>query len=168
MVVRVVIRIGRRRILPASTRASSRGICSFSWLTVSTSRMPLLTAIPMSMRKPIMDTMFRLLPVTNSSRKEPIREKGIQVMTIREKRGDSNCMAITRKTRKIPARIELKIAVRFSPRISSIRELDRTTSPGNSISAALRVISLVTSPFIPSAAVAETVFWILPPVFWII
>ena len=36
MVVRVVIRIGRRRVVPASTSASPRGMVCRSWLVPST------------------------------------------------------------------------------------------------------------------------------------
>ncbi len=80
-----------------------------------------------------MDIMFMLVLVMKSRRKDPIRENGIQVITIRENLGDSNCMAMTRNTRNIPARMAIKIEVRFSVRISSTKEEERATPCGKSI-----------------------------------
>ena len=49
-----------------------------------------------------MDTILMGLSAMNSSPKEPIRANGIVVMIISENFGDSNWIAITTNTRKIP------------------------------------------------------------------
>ena len=118
-VVPVVIMIGRIRIAPASTRALSRGISRRSWLTVSTYRIPLFTTVPTNIRKPSMDTILIGLSAINSSPKEPIRANGIVVMIISENFGDSNWIAITTNTRKIPVISALPRAVISSIMLSS-------------------------------------------------
>ena len=116
MVVRVVIRIGRSLVLALSMRASSsdRPSSLIRALTPSTYRIPLFTTIPTSIMIPIRDVMVSDCPDRNSNPKEPIRLNGILSMTIREYFGDSNCMAITRKTRKMAAAMALPRAVKFS------------------------------------------------------
>ena len=94
-VVREVIRIGRILVVPALSSASSNGIVCRYRLVESTNRMPLFTTMPISIRKPIMDTMLNVTLEAASIRKDPIRLKGIQIITIKENFGDSNCMAIT-------------------------------------------------------------------------
>ena len=51
------------------------------------------------MRKPKREVMLMENPVMERMSSEPMKLKGTQTMTIREKRGDSNCMAMTMKTR---------------------------------------------------------------------
>ena len=106
MVVRVVIRIGRRRMAPASISASSSGISCLSWLTVSTYNIPLFTTIPASIKNPIKETILMVIPAIYSRKTEPTRLKGIHIITMKEKRGDSNCMAITRKTRNTAIKMD--------------------------------------------------------------
>ena len=119
-VVRVVMRMGLIRMAPASTSASISGTLTSIWFTVSTYRMPLLTTVPTSIRKPSMDTMLMGLPVRYRRPKEPIRLKGMVTMTIREYLGDSNCMPITMNIRNTPVTRAPPRVPSSSPIISSM------------------------------------------------
>ena len=81
------------------------GLLARYWLVVSTNRMPLLTTIPTSMRKPMREGILSVTPDRNISPNEPTRLNGIQIITMSENRGDSNCIAITRKTSSTAAAI---------------------------------------------------------------
>ena len=141
IVVRVVIRIGRSLVLALSISASSRAISVLSRFTPSTYRIPLFTTMPASIRTPIREIILNEDPDRNRSPKDPIRLNGMLSITISEYRGDSNCIAITKNTRKIAA-------ARASPRerndsfiISSIVLTDISTESGKSSSSASRSIS---------------------------
>ena len=67
MAVAEVSRIGRKRISPARSMASSSGTpCSRSWLVKSTSRIEFLISMPMSAMKPMLAVKEMLLPVKSS------------------------------------------------------------------------------------------------------
>ena len=59
----------------------------------------MFTTVPIRTRKPKIEVMLMVVPVNFKSPKEPTRLKGIVVMTIKENFGDSNCAAITTKTK---------------------------------------------------------------------
>ena len=61
--------------------------------------MPELTTVPISMTKPIREYMLIFESASHRRPKEPIRLKGMVVITIREYLGDSNWAAITTNTR---------------------------------------------------------------------
>lgn len=96
-VVSVVIRIGRIRVAPASIRAVSRFMVPRYWFAVSTNKIPLFTTVPISIRKPMRETMLMEQSVSHNSPNAPIRLNGIVVMTIPENLIDSNWAAITTK-----------------------------------------------------------------------
>ena len=96
-VVSVVIKIGRIRVAPASIRAVSRSIVPRYWFAVSTNKIPLFTTVPISIRKPIRETMLMEQSVSHNSPNAPIRLNGMVVMTIPENLIDSNWAAITTK-----------------------------------------------------------------------
>ena len=97
MVVAVVIRIGRMRRRPASTRASSRDIPSErSMFTASIRTMAFLTTIPASITAPIIPTTLTEWPVSTSARTAPMIPSGTVNMTTNGCRRDSNSQAITR------------------------------------------------------------------------
>ena len=50
----------------------------------------MFTTVPTNIRKPSMETMLMGLPARYKRPKEPIRLKGMVVITIRENLGDSN------------------------------------------------------------------------------
>ena len=100
IVVRLVIRIGRSLVAPASIKAVFKSMVSRYWFTVSTYRMPLFTTVPTRIRKPRIEVMLMVTPVSFRRPKEPIRLKGIVVITMKENFGDSNWAAMTTKTRK--------------------------------------------------------------------
>ena len=83
-VVIVVIRIGLIRVAPASISALSSSISPRFWFAASTNRMPLFTTVPESIRKPIRETMLIFRFRSHRSPKEPIRLKGIVVITMTE------------------------------------------------------------------------------------
>ena len=131
IVVSVVIRIGRRRIQPLSISASFSGIVSFSWFVVSTYKIPLFTTIPTNIRIPIKEVIFNVEFVINSRKKEPIKLNGILNITIKEKLGDSNCIAITKKIKNTAVAIAVPIAVNSSIIISFIIFSVSATPSGN-------------------------------------
>ena len=61
--------------------------------------MALLTTMPSSITRPRREVMFTEEPVTASPRKEPTMAKGMEMSTTMGKRRDSNCTAITAKTK---------------------------------------------------------------------
>ncbi len=64
MAVRLVMRIGRNRIRPATSKASCSGRPSWrSWPMYSISRMPFLTSKPMSRMAPMNDETLSGVPV---------------------------------------------------------------------------------------------------------
>ena len=87
IVVRVVIRIGRSLVAPASISAVCISISRLYWFTVSTYRIPLFTTVPTNIRNPSRDVMLMVTPVSFSSPKEPTRLKGMVVMTMKENFG---------------------------------------------------------------------------------
>ena len=94
--------------------------------------------------------MLRVDPVIKSSPKEPISAKGILIITISENRGDSNCIAITRKIRNTATKIAVIIALNSSILMSSIMLDARETPLGSTIwliasSAASCAVNLVSS-----------------------
>ena len=132
MVVSVVMQIGRTRIAPASTSASSNGISIRSWFTVSTYKIPLFTTVPTSIRKPSMEFILIGQSARNRNPKEPIKLNGIVAITIRENFGDSNWIAMTMKIRKIAVTSAIPNAESSSP-IDSSRLLVAISTPyGNS------------------------------------
>ena len=134
IVVNVVIRIGRRRVLPEATSASSVDIpSSRSIFAESTNRIPLFTTIPINIRNPIRDTILMVLCVMNNSRKDPISAKGIHIMTMKENLGDSNCIAITRNTRNVATRIACNNACNSSFIIPVIILSAGVTESGNTV-----------------------------------
>ena len=76
-----------------------------------------------------------LEPVKNNNKKEPIRENGIQVITISENLGDSNCIAITKNTRNTAVKIDFKIDINSSYIISVCILFAGVTPSGKSMSA---------------------------------
>ncbi len=92
-----VIRIGRRRILHASTVASSRGR---PWLrkifVKSTMRMLLETTMPVIMIVPINDMMLSVLPVRRRISTTPARPGGIAIRMIKGSMNELNCAISTR------------------------------------------------------------------------
>ena len=52
------------------------------------------------MMRPMRLVIEMVMPVSSSAKNAPVIEKGTESMTTREKRIDSNCMAMTTKTRK--------------------------------------------------------------------
>ena len=64
---------------------------------VSTNKIPLFTTVPISIRKPMRETMLMEQSVSHNSPNAPIRLNGIVVMTIPENLIDSNWAAITTK-----------------------------------------------------------------------
>ena len=138
------MRMGRRRVWPLAISASSADIpASRRVLAVSTSRMALLTTMPSSMRKPSKETSDNSALPIRRARKEPIRAKGTQSMTSREKRTDSNCMAMTRKTRKRAMRIERNISFSSSlVMFSTVLETTLTDWGNSAVSAMSSTASL--------------------------
>ena len=119
-VVRVVIRIGLRRVAPASTRAVFKSISLRYWFTVSTYRIPLLTTVPTSIRNPSRDVMLMALSASHKRPKAPMRQNGMVVITMIENLGDSNWAAMTTNTRKIARAMAWNRAVNSSVMDSSI------------------------------------------------
>ena len=110
MVVKVVIRMGRILVAPASINAVSRFIVFRYWFTVSTYRIPALTTVPTSIRNPTKEIILMAESASHSIPKEPIKLNGIVIITIRENFSDSNCIAITTKIRKMAVAIAPKMA----------------------------------------------------------
>ena len=93
-----VIRSGRRRFKPASTRASrfDRPSSRRRWLTASIKTIALLTTMPASITAPIKATTLTVLDVKASAATTPIAASGRVKMMTKGCRNDSNCEAITR------------------------------------------------------------------------
>ena len=94
--------------------------------------MPLFTAIPTSIRKPIRPTMLMGRPLRNTRPMEPIRLSGIHIITMMDSRGESNWMAMTRNTRKMPAAMAVAMLSRPSAVLSSIMPTPKDTPWGRS------------------------------------
>ena len=83
MAVAEVSRMGRKRISPACSMASSSGTpCSRSWLVKSTSRMEFLISMPTSATKPIEATKEMSLPESSSMSRPPNTPSGTTVSTM--------------------------------------------------------------------------------------
>ena len=59
-----------------------------------------MITVPTSIKNPIKDGILIVTPDNSIKPNEPIRENGIQIITMIENLHDSNCMAMTIKTRK--------------------------------------------------------------------
>ena len=94
--------------------------------------MPLFTAMPTSIRKPIRPTMLMGRPLRNTRPMEPIRLSGIHIITMMDSRGESNWMAMTRNTRKMPAAMAVAMLSRPSAVLSSIMPTPKDTPWGRS------------------------------------
>ena len=101
-----------------------------------------MTTIPPSIRKPIIDGMLILQPATKRLRNEPISANGIQNMTIREKMGDSNCMAMTINTSRMPVRVAISSEVSSSIWDSILADWVSSTPAGNSRAATCALTSV--------------------------
>mgnify|MGYP002508234381 CR=1 FL=1 len=55
--------------------------------------------------------MLKVDPVIYKRPKEPINAKGMLIITISENRGDSNCIAITRKIRNTATKIAMAMII---------------------------------------------------------
>ena len=97
IVVRVVIRIGRSRISPAATMASTFAIPSRrSRLMQSTSTMAFLTTMPASMTTPMSTMTLIVDPESRSAQTTPIAPSGIVKRIRNGCISDSNWLAITK------------------------------------------------------------------------
>jgi hypothetical protein len=97
MVVSLVIRMGRRRILPASMMASRFDRPrSRAWLTASISTIDWLTTIPASMMSPMYATTLTVVPVIHNAQTAPMIASGMVSRITKGCIRDSNCDAITR------------------------------------------------------------------------
>ncbi len=97
MVVAAVIRIGRSRSRPARRIASSRSKPDLrSWLTWSSSTMPLLTTMPIRISRPIWAIRLKRVPVAASIQAAPGRAKGIENRIAKGWASDSKSEAMTR------------------------------------------------------------------------
>ena len=67
----------------------------------------MFTTVPISIRKPSSDGMEIVASTIHSRKKEPISANGRVVMTMNEKRIDSNCAAMTTQIRKIAMTIAM-------------------------------------------------------------
>ncbi len=80
----VVMRMGRRRMGPASSSASRVDLpAARSWLVNSTSRMPFLVTSPISMMKPIMAIIDMYWPVMSRPAMPPMTAKGSDIMMVK-------------------------------------------------------------------------------------
>ena len=92
----VVITIGRKRVVPASTSASNRFIPSRRcWLALSTSRIAFLTTSPINMMNPMTENMFSVEPPTISPSITPTSASGKEDMMAKGCRKLANCEAST-------------------------------------------------------------------------
>ena len=99
MVAIVVIKIGRSRVLPASTVASISGCPRLrSTLAKSTSSTPLLTTMPTIMITPMKLFTDRVVPVRYSASTTPARPSGTLHMITSGSSSDLNCAASTMYT----------------------------------------------------------------------
>ena len=69
----------------------------------SISTMPLLTMMPTSMTKPIMETMLISKPATSSASRPPVNASGMVSMTIKGESSDWNCATMMRYTITMPS-----------------------------------------------------------------
>ena len=100
--VAVVMRIGRRRVAPARTSASSRATPrSMSWRAKSTSRMAFFATSPISMIMAMSENMFRVWPVSHSPKNAPTVAMGREHSTTNGVTKDSYSAAISMYTRTI-------------------------------------------------------------------
>ena len=83
IIAAVVMRMGRRRVCPASTMASLRAMPSRvrRW-TKSTSRMEFFVTNPISMMMPMIENRFSVLPHSNNARNTPTSDRGSAVMMV--------------------------------------------------------------------------------------
>ena len=96
IVATVVIRIGRRRVRPASMVASSSGLPRpRSTLAKSTSSTPFDTTMPTIMMMPMKLFTLRVVPVSHSARNTPVTPSGTLNMITRGSINDLNCDAST-------------------------------------------------------------------------
>ena len=102
IVVRVVIRMGRRRVAPAVISAVRFSTPSFTSLSASsTNIMPLFTTTPISMISPSTATTDIPTPVMNSASRLPVKARGMVNIMINGVFSEPNCAAITRYTSTI-------------------------------------------------------------------
>ena len=106
--------------------------------------------MPISIRMPIIEIMLKVVPEINMSRNEPIRLKGMQVITIRLKRTLSNCMAITRNTRNTAVKMDFSKPVSSSFCIScSTLELRLTPWGSSSLATAASMLFCAVQRAVP-------------------
>ena len=97
IVVRVVIKMGRRRVAPAVMRAVRFSTPSAVSLSASsTNIMPLFTTTPISMMSPSTATTEMPTPVINSKSKLPVKARGMVNIIMNGVLSEPNCAAITK------------------------------------------------------------------------
>jgi hypothetical protein len=90
----VVIMIGRKRMMPACTKASRTGLPSArSWFAKSTSRIAFFVTRPINMMMPIIEKMLSVLPVRYRPPNAPTTDKGNDSMMLNGWMKLSNCAA---------------------------------------------------------------------------
>ena len=158
MVVAEVMRMGRIRVRPASTMASRRSRPSRrSWLIYSTSTMPLLTMIPVSITKPTRLITDRGIPQISSAAKPPVKASGMVNMTMKGDFKDWNCATITRYTSSTPRRSISAICPMASMTASfSPSKTKDTPLPRSAFFSAVWALAVMAVVFAPSSRVADT------------
>ena len=142
------MRIGRRRIAPASMSASRSGIPSFSraHFAKSMSRMAFFATIPMSRITPINDMMLIVFPVIASASSTPMSERGSDIRIASGSRKLPNCTTRIRYIRPTATNSAVKICPNTSFCACESPPSPKRT-PGGSVSFDTRATtSLVTSP----------------------
>ncbi len=95
----VVMTIGRKRVLPATTSASSTLAPSARRrFATSMSKMPFFTTTPTKSNRPMNDETLMCVPVTNSPSATPISASGMAVRITSGNRNDRNVASITANT----------------------------------------------------------------------
>ena len=100
-----VIRIGRKRVRPASNAASAMPRpCSRSWFANSTIRIEFFATSPTSITMPIWLKRLSVVPVSQSVASAPVKESATAIRIVSGWTKLSNCAANTRKITATPSR----------------------------------------------------------------
>ena len=158
MRAKVVMRMGRRRMAPASTSASRSGIpCrSRAHLAKSMSRMAFLATIPQSRITPMSDIRLMVLPVRASAPITPISDSGSEMRMASGSRNDPNCTTRMRYISATATPSAMKIFPNTSVCCSTCPPCERRTPGGRGMGARRAWMSACTSERERPATLAST------------
>ena len=152
----VVIIIGRARLWQASNMASKRlmPLSRLDTIAYSTSKMEFLVAIPISITKPIMDGIERLLSAINKPKNAPPSDKGRAAKIVTGCKKSLNNRTSTKKIHSTPVSMAKPKLANSSPITSASPCSFCVTPAGKFLMLGNCATSAVTSP---SARLASSI-----------